>query len=73
MIMSEKNAKLEAESNRILAEMDILRNRYLQATRQEERPVLAILEKMESTSRRFREVKEQMSALRSAPLESRSS
>jgi hypothetical protein len=58
---SDKNAALEAEASRILAEMDALRSKYHQVTKSEQRPNVELLQQMEATSRRYREVNEQLS------------
>jgi hypothetical protein len=60
MVKSDEVGDLEAESNRILAEMDNLRRQLVAATDAGQGPQLALLEKMEATSRRFREVSERM-------------
>ncbi len=58
MTIPEHSEDFEAEANRILAEMDDLRSQLVQATRSGQRPDLKILEQMEATSRRYREVSE---------------
>ena len=58
----QKSSELEAESQLLLAEMDALRSRYVLAVKSDPRPKLKLLEQMAATSRRFREVSEQMLA-----------
>jgi len=58
MTRPEHSDDFEAEANRILAEMDDLRSQLVQATKSGQRPDLKILEQMEETSRRYREVSE---------------
>ena len=60
MTTSDTNAELEAEASRILAEMDALRSQYRQATKSEKRPNVELLQQMEATSRRYREVNERL-------------
>lgn len=60
MTKPDHGAELEAEANRILAEMDNLRSRLVQANRSGDRNNLELLEQMAATSRRFREVSERM-------------
>ena len=67
--MTNRVAELEAESDRILDEMSSLRDKFVQTKKSGQGTDLALLEQMEATSRRFREVNEKMYALASgAPL-----
>jgi hypothetical protein len=61
MTTPDKNAELEAQASRILAEMDALRSRYLQAAKSDRQPNVELLQQMEATSRRYREVNERLS------------
>ncbi|MDH3643026.1 MAG: hypothetical protein OES38_13070 [Gammaproteobacteria bacterium] len=59
----QKSSELEAEIQRLLAEMDALRGRYVLAAKSDPHPKLKLLEQMAATSRRFREASEQILAL----------
>ena len=54
--------ELAAESKQILAKMNDLRDQYEQAQASGQDPDVRILDQMVATSRRFREVVEQMHA-----------
>ena len=55
-----KLAELAAESRRVLVTMDNLRNQLNDVKASGQRPDAAILNQMEATSRRYRELTEQM-------------